>query len=476
MSQQPSTEYHGQSSGSDRYWAAWQFLHQRIDYERAHAVPYQSRFFKLERMEQLLRRLGSPHTALPAIHVAGTKGKGSTAAMTAAILSACGYRTALFTSPHLHQPEERLQIDGRPCSQDEFAALVEQVIPAAEEMDRQAAGGEEVGPTYFEILTAAAMKHFAARRVDFAVLEVGLGGRLDATNVCRPLVSVITSISFDHTEQLGHTLAAIAGEKAGIVKPGTPVVSGVSEQEARNVVRRRCEQQNARLLELGRDFWCEYHGPGKVAAVRPTAHVDFRFSAAGIDREYRRLPLPLLGKHQANNAALSLAALVELERLGFRVPEEAVRRGLAELRWPARIEVLAVRPAVVLDSAHNRASAEALLAAMRESFDARRRLLLFATAADKDVAGMLSVLPPQFDCVVFTRFRTNPRAMAPEQLSRTAERLTGRQCKVIDDPTLAIEWLWNTAGSEDLICITGSFYLAAELRPWILARVSGSAV
>ncbi len=478
MKQQPSPVCGGLAPGSARYRAAWRFLHGRIDYERAHRIPYQSRLFKLERMEQLLERIGGPHTSLPAIHVAGTKGKGSTAAMTAAILSASGYRTALFTSPHLSQPEERLRVDGQPCSAEEFASLVEQVVPEVRAMDRRAAaaGGEEIGPTYFEILTAVAMKYFAQRRVDFAVLEVGLGGRLDATNVCRPLVSVITSISFDHTEQLGDTLASIAAEKAGIIKPAVPLVSGVSQPEARRVIHRCCERKGARLLELGRDFRCKYHPPGKIVAADPTAHVDFQFDAAGVKKQYRQVPLPLLGTHQAANAALSLAVTVELERLGFRVPEHAIRHGLARLSWPARIELLSVRPAVVLDSAHNRASVEALLDVLQESFRPRRRLLLFAAAVDKDVSGMLSVLLPQFDSVVFTRFQSNPRAMAPKQLSHVAEQLGNRGHTVIaGEPISAMESLWNCAGDDDLICIAGSFYLAAEVRPWIVARARRSA-
>ena len=236
--------------------AALRFLMDRIDYERTLSMPCSEEAFKLDRMRELLRRLGDPQNRMPIVHVAGTKGKGSTAAMMAAVLSAAGYRTGLFTSPHLDRVEERIVIDGQPCSAEELAALVELVRPAVEALDREtevekgtgpicrndpegAAHKLELspcpplGPTYFEIITAAALCHFARRRVDAAVLEVGLGGRLDSTNVCTPAVSIITSISFDHVKQLGDTLAAIAAEKAGIIKPGVPVVSGVTADEPR---------------------------------------------------------------------------------------------------------------------------------------------------------------------------------------------------------------------------------------------------
>ena len=224
---------------------ALQFLLGRENYERWQKMPYDPARMGIERMRQLLEAIGSPQENLPIVHVAGTKGKGSTAAMIAAALSAAGYRTGLFTSPHLERIEQRIAIDGQPCTAEEFTALLELLRPAVDTLDRRAAEGRS-GPTFFEIVTAMAFLHFSRKKVQAAVLEVGLGGRLDATNVCQPTVSVITSISFDHTQQLGNTLAAIAGEKAGIIKPGVPVVSGVVQVEARNVIRQACQKTGSR--------------------------------------------------------------------------------------------------------------------------------------------------------------------------------------------------------------------------------------
>ncbi|HKD36341.1 MAG TPA: Mur ligase family protein, partial [Pirellulales bacterium] len=258
---------------SARYRAALDFLLGRIDYERAATVPYHRRAFHLERMRDLLSQLGNPHDSLKVVHIAGTKGKGSTAAMIAAVLSAAGYRTGLYTSPHLDRIEERLMIDGRPCSPEQFVDLLERVRPAVEAMDedrRSEVGSrksEVAGPTYFEITTAMAFLHFAEQATDIAVIEVGLGGRLDSTNVVIPLVSVITSISFDHMKQLGSTLDAIAHEKAGIIKRGVPVVSGVLGDEPRRAIEEVGRGQNSALIQLGVDFDFVYRPPHELEST-----------------------------------------------------------------------------------------------------------------------------------------------------------------------------------------------------------------
>jgi dihydrofolate synthase/folylpolyglutamate synthase len=230
------------------------FLLRRINYERTTTVPYLSADFKLDRMRRLMSLLGDPHLGLKAIHIAGTKGKGSTAAMVAQILQSAGHRTGLYTSPHLDRIEERIQIDGQPCPADRFQALANQVEPAVEKLDAEAAAVGANGPTFFEVTTAMAFLHFAQANVAAAVLEVGLGGRLDSTNVCQPEVCIITSISFDHTRQLGGTLAAIAGEKAGIIKPHIPIVSGVVSPEPREVIATRAHELNAPLIQRGVDY------------------------------------------------------------------------------------------------------------------------------------------------------------------------------------------------------------------------------
>ncbi|MGC3971497.1 MAG: Mur ligase family protein [Pirellulales bacterium] len=255
---------------------AVEFLVNRIDYERSVAVPYEERQYKLDRMRDLLERLGRPDRKLTIVHVAGTKGKGSTSAMVAAALTACGYSCGLFTSPHLEKLEERFVVDGRMCDGAELAALVERLRPVVAAMDEELAQASppEPGPTYFELTTAIALLHFIERGATHAVLEVGMGGRLDSTNVCQSAVSVITSISLDHTKELGDTLAKIAWEKAGIIKPGVPVVSGVTEPEPRDVVRRVAAERGCRLVELRRDFTYDYRPPQNLqeqdAVVRST--------------------------------------------------------------------------------------------------------------------------------------------------------------------------------------------------------------
>jgi dihydrofolate synthase/folylpolyglutamate synthase len=338
-----------------------------------------------------------------------------------------------------------------------------------------------MGPTYFEVLTAMALLHFAGEKVDLAVLEVGLGGRLDSTNVCNPLVSVITSISFDHTRQLGNTLAAIAGEKAGIVKRGVPVASGVTADEPREVIRQVCRRRRCRLVESGVDFDFSYRPPGHLERAAAPSRMDFKFLPSPFGRRpcfarcpggegFQNLPLPLIGRHQAANAAVALAALEELRRRGWNVSEEAIRRGLAGLCWPARVEVAARRPTVVLDAAHNAASVEALVETLGESFSARRRLLVFAATADKDLRGMIAPLLAHFDEIVFTRYLSNPRAVPAEELATVALELSGRQYPVCPHPASAWEAMHQLATPADLICVTGSFFIAAEMRRQLAAR------
>jgi dihydrofolate synthase/folylpolyglutamate synthase len=549
---------------SARRDAALRFLTGRIDYERTQSMPCSEEAMKLDRMRELLGRLGNPHEAVPTVHVAGTKGKGSTSAMIAAVLSAAGYRTGLFTSPHLDRVEERIAIDGRPCSADELADLVERVRPAVEAMDQAAASplplgegpgvradqgsgvrdqglgvrgqGSETanpeisdlqspnfpiskspnqhGPTYFEIVTAMAFEHFRRRGVDAAVLEVGLGGRLDSTNVCSPCVTIITSISFDHTRQLGDTLASIAAEKAGIIKPGVPVISGVVAEEPRETIRRIAGQNGCRLIELGVDFRFDYHPPRHLERAASPARFDFQYGkprpsvaepTATTGRGFTAIELSLVGRHQAANAAVALAALEELRQSGWRIPEAAIRRGLAEVAWPARVEVVARRPTIVLDAAHNVASIAALVEVLGESFSAARRLLIFATTQEKEHRGMLQQLLGRFDHVIFTRYSDNPRSVPPAELlelaksigrgssstngwggSSTAAPATTSRLPLGEGPgvraatmeiaaTPADAWAAarRMATPDDLICITGSFFLASEMRTHVAAQPFG---
>jgi dihydrofolate synthase/folylpolyglutamate synthase len=444
--------------------SALQFLASRIDFERTCAVPYPKRDFRLDRMRDLLDRLGNPQQRLPIVHVAGTKGKGSTAAMIAAVLTAAGYKTGLYSSPHLERVEERLMIDGALCPSGEFAELVSRVQPLVAEMDAASDADGSGRPTYFEIVTALALVRFARAGADAAVLEVGLGGRLDSTNVCRPKVCVITSISLDHTALLGTTLAAIAGEKAGILKPGIPVASGVVDDEPRAVIAQTARRLACPLVELGRDFTFQYRPPLRLDQAPSLAGMDFHFPAGNATRRFADLRLALVGRHQAANAAVGLAALGELAPHGFEIPESAVRRGLAQVRWPARAEVLARRPAIVVDSAHNVASAEALARLLDESFSSPRRLLVFATTRDKDARGMLEVLLPRFDEVILTRYWSNPRGLPPEELDALAAGLSPIPRHTCPDPTTAWQLARKLATRDHLIVVAGSIFLGAEMR------------
>jgi dihydrofolate synthase/folylpolyglutamate synthase len=453
--------------------AALAYLYGRIDFERNAKIPYLSRGLTLDRMRELAARLGNPHERYPIVHVAGTKGKGSTSAMIAAILTAAGYRTGLYTSPHLECVEERLAIDGRRCASEEFVEVLNAVRPEVEALDREASrdAAGEPGPTYFEITTAAAMLHFARHAVDAAVLEVGLGGRLDATNICQPAVSVVTNISFDHTRQLGNTLGLIAAEKAGIIKPGVPVVSGVTVAEPREVIEQIAGERGCRCFRLGREFHAQYRGSDDARAG-----FDYEENCGSTPISLPGLSLAMLGRHQVSNAAVALAAAGRLRDAGWHISEAALRRGIGQVHCPARTEVVRRNPTVVIDAAHNVASVQALLEVLAESFpQAGRRILVFAVSRDKDATGILAKLLPAFDVLVLTRFVNNPRSSEPETLAeQVRELLAGaalpdRQLLVRPDPVSAWETARELANAHDLICIAGSFFLAAALRPVVVA-------
>lgn len=458
------------SSLSSTYQQALEYLYGRINYELATTIPYESRELNLDRMRRLLAALGNPQDTLPTVHLAGTKGKGSTAAMVASMLQAGGYRVGLYTSPHLERLEERFSVNGQNCSPSELADLVARVREAVDWLDQEAPSVADRS-TFFEITTAVAWLYFQQARVDVVVLEVGLGGRLDSTNVCRPIVTAITSISFDHMRQLGNTLAAIAGEKGGIIKPGVPVVSGVVAAEPAAVLRRLAAERSAPLVERERDFRSEYR---PAAAGRP-AEVEFHLTGGADTWWLDDLQLGMLGAHQARNAGVALAIVAQLRRQGWRLTEDACREGLARARCPARIEVLQRNPTVVLDAAHNEASTEALVETLRESLWERRRILIFAAARDKDVAAMLRRLLPHFQQVVLTQFVSNPRGMPVSALAELTadvvrtESLDSIVFETRESPGEAWRSVAPSLTADSLVCIAGSFFLAAEIRPLLSA-------
>ena len=453
--------------------SAAQWLLGRINYERASGVPYAERQLKLDRMRQFVTALGSPDSAAPIVHIAGTKGKGSTAAMLAAMLTAAGYRTGVFSSPHLERLEERFAIDGQPATADELEALVDCVRPVVEDFDQRtgdqlksSAGTPHDGSlTFFDITTAIALVHFAQQECGAVVLEVGLGGRLDSTNVCLPAVSVITSISLDHTRQLGDTLGAIAGEKAGIIKPGVPVISGVVQEEPRDVIAHVARQHSCRLVQRGRDYDYKYR-----TAPGDRYEMDYRSGAESL----RGMQLALAGEHQAANAAVALATIEELAQQGWDIPESARREGLQAVRIAGRFEVVPGEPIVVLDTAHNESSAAALAATLSARNESSKTLVV-ACSTDKDTAAIARELAPVFDRVVVTEYLDNPRAKSRDELaSEFAATIAELQLTV--DRHIAATPLeaWRLAQQltprDGLICVAGSFYLTAELRPVVLSE------
>lgn len=449
------------------YPQAIDFLFGRINYERAASGSYSSRDLKLERMRRLLALLGDPHLRIGAVHIAGTKGKGSTAVMTAEMLSAAGYRVGLFTSPHLARFEERIRVGGISPNEDQVVDLVGRLRRPVDYLDARDA---TMRPTYFEIATAMAWLHFTDQQANLAVMETGLGGRLDSTNLCRPEVTVITSISRDHTALLGGTIEKIAAEKAGIIKENVPVISGVSDGPAADVIRQASRNRHAELYRLHH----EIHVASHPAPQHRIGMENRQIATADINTPWQRfsaVPLPLRGVHQAGNAALAVSTVDLLSRRGFRAAADAVTTGLANVQWPIRIEQLGDRPTVIVDAAHNDASVKALLATLNSAFPARRRILVFAASRDKDVPAMLFQFRAEFDVVIATEYVTNPRTMRREELRQTAAEILDMPVHSAKSPHAAWRMAKQLSSPDDLICVTGSFFLAAEMRD-IIRNVS----
>jgi len=440
---------------------ALSYLDGFINYERQPGVSYNRDTFNLEEFERFLERLQSPQRRLKTVVVAGTKGKGSTAAMLAAIAQASGLRVGLYTSPHLCSIRERIRVDGAMIAEDDFAALVAELMPHIE-----AAGmaGLRRFRTFFEILTAMALQHFLRLGVDLAVLEVGLGGRLDATNVATPLVSVITPISFDHTEVLGDTIPKIAREKAGIIKPHGLAVVAPQRQEALAVIQEVCVQQGAHLFDVAREVrWqplqCDWTGS--------------RFDLQTPVRTYPHLETPLAGPHQILNAATAIATAEQLQAQGLALSVEGIRQGVQQVQWEGRMETVSRQPCVVLDGAHNRDSARCIRDALTTCFQYRRLILVLGISANKNLAGIVEELAPLAAVTIATRAMV-PRAAPPQQVADLAAKWCG--CILVEDePQKGLAMAIAEACSDDLVLVTGSLYLVGDAKRLLPALLTPSA-
>ncbi|HEX4792491.1 MAG TPA: folylpolyglutamate synthase/dihydrofolate synthase family protein [Humisphaera sp.] len=429
-----------------------------MDFERLRIVRYNTQNFDLDRMRTLLKKLGNPHDTFKSVHVAGTKGKGSTCAMISSMLQASGFKVGLYTSPHLVDARERIVINGEMISHADFARLVREVTPIVLRM--------KPTPTYFDVMTAIAFKYFAERKIDIAVVETGLGGRLDSTNVIKPEVTAITSISKDHMAQLGPTIARISEEKAGIFKHGVPAITVVQDPEAEVVLQRVADKVGAPLDITGKSIEFSYRfessrmlGPhNRVCLTTPNSR-------------FEHLAVPLLGEHQAINCGLALSVIDRLKTRGFAISDSRAMEGLAKTVVPGRMEMVSQTPRVIVDGAHNAASIDALMRGIGQHIPYDSMVVIFGCCGDKDVTGMLERIAAGADKVIFTRV-DSIRTSDPAELSARYIDQYGKMAQVA--PTLedAMAIAVRAVTKEDLICITGSFYLVGEAKKYFAAKTT----
>ena len=444
------------------YQDALDYIYSFVDYGQVRTYKYSAQTFDLGRMVKFLDALGNPHTRYPVLHLAGTKGKGSVSAMCASALQTAGYRTGFYTSPHLQDFCERVRVNGELIPREAVAEIVEAMRPIVTTVP---------GLTTFELTTALAFVYFAHAQVDVAVVEVGLGGRLDATNVFTPLVSVITSLSYDHTNLLGSTLAEIAGEKAGIIKPTVPVVSAPQKDEARRVLERVATERGAPLTLVGRDW---LFTPLRHSLDSQTFAIWSAEEQEQLDTLHEqghpvewvplKLELPLLGRHQVENGAVAYAALMALRERGLPLAHTAIEEGFRAVNWPGRFEILSRCPGLVVDGAHNRDSAEKLMTALADYFPGRRAHLLFGASSDKDVAGMFAELLAGETIARATLVQAvHPRALDPEELAELAQAARpDLDLEVISAVARALEQALQHAAPDEVIVACGSLFVVAE--------------
>ncbi|HZZ41904.1 MAG TPA: folylpolyglutamate synthase/dihydrofolate synthase family protein [Tepidisphaeraceae bacterium] len=441
---------------------ALKYLNTLADFERLRIVRYNNDNFNLERMRLLLKKLGNPHEQFKSVHVAGTKGKGSTCAMIASMLQACGYKVGLYTSPHLVDIRERIQINGEMISTEAFGKLVKMIEPVVARI--------KPSPTYFDVLTAVAFQYFADQEIDIAIVETGLGGRLDSTNVIKPEVTAITSISKDHMAQLGHTLAKIAAEKAGIFKAGVPAVTVTQDPDAEAVLKEVAAKVGAPLDITGKTIEFSYRfessrmlGPhNRICLTTPNS-------------KFEHLAVPLMGEHQAINCGLALAVVDRLKGRGFNISDTKAMEGLSKTTVPGRMEMVSQTPRVLVDGAHNAASLDMMLRAVGQHIPYDSMVVIFGCCGDKDVTGMLDRITAGADKVIFTKV-DNIRTADPHELSARYVEQYGKMAQVAGSLEEALAIAQRAVTKEDLICITGSFYLVGEAKKYFTAKQAAAAV
>ena len=438
------------------YKQAEEFLLQTIDYEKLTQYKYDTSTFDLKRMEEMMCSVGDPHTKRKTIHITGTKGKGSTAIIVSSILSRLGLKTGLFTSPHLTYLGERMKVNDKTISQETFVQLMNMLKPY---IDKITAETPILMPTFFEIVTAIAFLYFEREKTDISVMEVGMGGRLDSTNIILPEVSVITPVGYDHTDRLGKTLDKIAFEKAGIIKEGIPVISSIQEPDALAVISKTCNEKRSLLYLVGQDILIYDIKVAQRNGIYGTECVIETWR-----NRYKNIFLPLVGRHQVENCAAAIGSLEVLAGKGvIKIDNELIVNALADIRCPARIEVISEEPLTIVDTAHTVASMKILRESIKESFSFRRLVLVIGLSSDKDIEGVLKEIVSISNDLIFTR-TGNPREADPEQMAVIAKRFSQNNLMVIEDIDEAMEEAKRIAKKDDLICITGSFFLAGKVK------------
>ncbi|MEE2708112.1 MAG: folylpolyglutamate synthase/dihydrofolate synthase family protein [Gemmatimonadota bacterium] len=429
------------------YQKALQYLYSFVDYEKLPGAAPEAR--TLDLIEGLLEALDHPERRWPSVHVTGTKGKGSTAAMIASVVQKSGYGVGLYTSPHMVTYRERLVVNGQKISKKEFCRLIDKARTVLDVFVRDA----ETPPTFFDVWTALAFLYFAESGVDLAVVEVGLGGRLDSTNVLMPEAAVITPIGLDHTDRLGTTLTEIAGEKAGIIKRGIPTIVGPQEPEALAVIQEACVAMNSPLTQVGEDLRYTIRHADRKRQV---------FDVESQTETYHDLDIPLMGSYQVTNAATAIGVVEILKRGSLPIFSEAIAGGLQATRIPGRFQMVQENPCIILDGAHNVLSVQTLAQTLQTLFPERRIIIILSLQQDKDVAGVCGVLSSAGDAFIVTSRQVVRKRQAEPESVAALLRASGKPVTVTSTVREALDLAQTMAGPEGVVCVTGSFYLVGE--------------